>query len=181
VDRHVDPSVPFYGYTVRAVDAAGNRGPLSALASSAPGRVLHYECEELLPATRSSGDVAGQLDLVLFPQLGRPWSGDNQVLFVGNSFRDWISFSIPVTVAGDYELKLAYTSFVGTTSFDVLVDNQPIGPTVHPPPRIERREAVFTKRFFKAGLRTIQIRLVEGPTIFGGTQIVLDCLTLTPK
>jgi len=181
VDRHVDPSLSFYGYSVRAVDAAGNPGPSSPVVNGSPGRTLHYECEELLPASRSAGDTAGQLDLVLFPQLGRPWSGDNQVLFVGNSSGDWISFPIPVTVAGNYELQLAYTSFLGTTPFEVLLDNQPLGPPVYPPPRIERRVAVFKPRFFKAGVREIKIRLVESSSVFSGTQVVLDCLTLTPE
>ena len=181
VDPHVDPAIALYYYAIRAVDGAGNVGPFSSPASAAAGRILKYECEELLPATRSPGDLAGQLDLVLFPHLGRSWSGDNQVLFVANQYGDWIAFSVPVTVAGNYELSLAFTSFVGTTSFEVLVDEQPLTPTIHHPFYIQRREVAFKPYYLSPGKHTFKIKLVESPAVYGGTQVVLDCLKLTPK
>ncbi|MBN2491322.1 MAG: DUF2961 domain-containing protein [Planctomycetes bacterium] len=181
VDRHADPAVSPWYYSVRAVDSSGNVGPFAGPVVGSPGRVLHFECEELLPALRSPSGLAGQLDLALFPQLGRLWSGDNQVLFVGNRHGDWISFAIPVTRAGRYELKLACTSFVGTSSFEVLIDEQPAGPPVHHPLRMERREAIFGPHYLAAGVHSVKIRLIEGPAVYSGTQVALDCITLTPK
>ena len=113
VDDTADPANGPWFYRVRAVDGGGNIGPASNVAVATAGRVVHYECEALLPATTSPGDQAGQLDLVLFPQFGRVWSADNTVLFVADRYGDWIEFDVPITVAGNYALRLAYATFTG--------------------------------------------------------------------
>ncbi len=182
--RHVDwadPAVPSYDYRVRAIDAGGNVGPFSPVDSARAGNTIHFEFEQLLPASVTSpGDIAGQLDLILFTHFGRIWSGDNQVLFIGNAYGDRIGFVFPVSIARRYEPRIHYTSFTGTTSFEVRLDGQLLG-TVHPPAGIGRRTATFPTRLVAAGPRVLEIRLVNGPSIVSGTQVVLDSFEFLPR
>lgn len=182
--RHVDwadPAVPSYDYRIRAIDAGGNVGPFSAPDSAQAGPEIRFEFEQLLPASVTSpGDVAGQLDLILFTHFGRVWSGDNQVLFVGDAYGDRIAFVFPVSIPRRYEPRIHYSSFTGTTSFEVRLDGQLLG-TVHPPAGIGRRTATFPVRAVAAGPRVLEIRLVNGPSIVSGTQVVLDSFEFLPR
>jgi hypothetical protein len=87
-------------YRVRAVDASGNRGALSATIPAATGDVLAIEAESLLP-------VATSAPLVAFASCcGAEWSGDFLLWFQGRAAGATFTLRFTVPVDGTYDLSV---------------------------------------------------------------------------
>ena len=91
-------------YRVRAVDGAGNAGPVSEEVSAVSGRTLRYEAEALLPATAATADATRQGNCC-----GAQWSGNEQLWFHADGAGDTFTVEIDVPRAGTYALSALQT------------------------------------------------------------------------
>jgi hypothetical protein len=112
-------------YRVRAVDAAGNAGPASAVASATTGSTVRYEAEALLPATESTDPAVAQGNCC-----GASWSGATQIWFQATKAPSHFSVHFDVPQDGTYDLSEMYTRARDYGVHTVAVDGQAVGAPV---------------------------------------------------
>jgi hypothetical protein len=109
-------------YRVRAVDGAGNRGPLSAPASATTGGALAIEAESLLPPSSTDMLVERQGNCC-----GLQWSGGAQLWLRPDAPNRFATLAFDVPRGGTYDLSAVLTQAAdyGTLAFEL--DGQRLG------------------------------------------------------
>ncbi|TDE09671.1 DUF2961 domain-containing protein [Jiangella asiatica] len=109
-------------YRVRAVDAAGNAGPWSEVASATTGRTLNVEGESLLPAVSATAPIEAQGNCC-----GVSWSGGAQLWFRADSADDAAVLSFDVPTAGTYDASAVLTQAADYGVVRLSVDGGLVG------------------------------------------------------
>lgn len=134
-------------YRVRAVDAAGNTGPLSSVASATSGSTLRLEAENLLPAVSASAPLSSQGDCC-----GVTWSNNAQLFFQGTAAGAGFTVDFDVPQAGTYDLSVVQTMAIDYGINTLTVDGRQVGgafdayhdPNVTITPPIDEGDVVLT-------------------------------------
>lgn len=111
-----------WNYRVRAVDAAGNAGKLSAVASATTGTELDVEAELLLPAIGADVPVEAQGNCC-----GVEWSNNAQLWFRADSAGDAVTVGLDIPAAGSYALSGVLTQAVDYGVVTLALDGHPLG------------------------------------------------------
>lgn len=112
-------------YRVRAVDAAGNAGPLSAVASAKSGSTQRVEAETLLPPVDADATVTSQGDCC-----NVSWSGGAQLWFQPKAAGKHVTVAFNVTTAGSYQIAAVQTKAPDYGINTIALDGTVTGPTV---------------------------------------------------
>ncbi|WP_222853421.1 glycoside hydrolase family 172 protein [Fodinicola acaciae] len=108
-------------YRVRAVDAAGHTGPLSAQVSAVSGAKLRVEAENM-PVVSSTAPIGPQGDCC-----GIHWSNGNQMWFTPHSAPNNAVLEFNVSTTGTYDLSMVLTKAVDYGIVTFALDGQTIG------------------------------------------------------
>ncbi len=109
-------------YRVRAVDASGHVGPLSAPVSARTGNTLIIEGESLLPPLSASAPLVAQAnccDVV--------WSGNAQLWFIAARLGDTFTVALNVPQEGNYQVAADLTKARDYGTFTLAVDGATVG------------------------------------------------------
>jgi hypothetical protein len=109
-------------YRVRALDAAGNAGPLSGEASATSGDTLRVEAESLLPAAAGTTPATRQASCC-----GATWSGGAQVWLQADGAGDSFSLDLDVPQDGGYDLSTLVTRAADYGIHTLAVDGEVVG------------------------------------------------------
>ncbi|WP_344312851.1 glycoside hydrolase family 172 protein [Fodinicola feengrottensis] len=163
-------------YRVRAVDAAGHAGPLSALVSAVTGNKLRVEAESM-PVVSATAPIGPQGDCC-----NVHWSNGSQLWFTAKSAPQNAVLQFSVSTAGTYDLSMVLTKAVdygivtfaldGTTMGEP-VDGYNAGAVVITPP------LSYGQHQLSAGTHTLTMTVTGKNASAAGYFAGLDYLDLT--
>ncbi|MEV4199220.1 DUF2961 domain-containing protein [Micromonospora globbae] len=142
-------------YRVRAVDAAGNAGAYSAVASARTGTTLRIEAESLLPAVSADAPAEVQGDCC-----GIHWSQGAQLWFRPDAPGRSVTVSFTVPTTGTYRLRLVQTLARDYGVNTVAIDGTPIGDpfdAYHSPEVVVSEPLDYGQRDLTAGAHTLTL------------------------
>lgn len=109
-------------YRIRAVDSFGRAGEFSPVASQTSNTTKRLELEDRLPADKATMDMERQSSCC-----GVTWSGGAQLWMKPQAAGQFAEFTVEVSKAATYELKLGYSKAGDYGNFQVSLDGRKLG------------------------------------------------------